>query len=317
MELNRIRQAINCYLFSVIDPHRDGDWSGATDVNASLERLLSSVLRGAFQDMRSFKDTKRLFNPDGSINYEELQKLTPERRGEFLSAAGFVVGYVPVTNIIPREVVKLSRKVINAEKRSPYYLELFAAAVAGESWRSEEMEGDAGRQKCIRCGKNASWLTVLNTPDRMPPELTWRMSRPENYIPICGMCRQKLLRGDDDGGVKVRSRKIDLAWALWGNRFEAYWNWYRAYENNNLPRDWDVIEYPLWPKEYGGDTWETGSGHVLDCAPRGPRGILRSKIHRDALMRGLNESQRYIPIYICASATRSPSRGFSAAFAAG
>jgi len=247
--------------------------------------------------MRSLKDTSRLFSSDGSIDYDALQRLSPERRGEFISAAGWVVGFVPATTTsIPRGLVKLSRKVIEVERQSPFYLELFAAAIAGEPWRSEEMEGDAGRQKCIRCGKNSLWLPVLSTPKKMPPELTWRMGRPENHIPVCGTCRQKLFRGDGDG-KGCRSRKIDLAWSLWGNRFESYWDWYHAYENNGLPEDWDVIEYPLWPKKYGGNTWETGSGHVRDCAPRGPRGILRSKNHQDALMCGLDESERDTPLF--------------------
>jgi hypothetical protein len=247
--------------------------------------------------MRSLKDTSRLFSSDGSIDYDALQRLSPERRGEFISAAGWVVGFVPATTTsIPRGVVKLSRKVIEVERQSPFYLELFAAAIAGEPWRSEEMEGDAGRQKCIRCGKNSLWLPVLSTPKKMPPELTWRMGRPENHIPVCGACRQKLFREDGDG-KGGRSRKVDLAWSLWGNRFESYWDWYHAYENNGLPEDWDVIEYPLWPKEYGGNTWETGSGHVRDCAPRGPRGIIRSKNHQDALMCGLDESERDTPLF--------------------
>jgi len=281
----------------MIDQYLDSDTTGGTDINAGLDRLLFSVLRGAVRDMRSLKDTSRLFSSDGSIDYDALQRLSPERRGEFISAAGWVVGFVPATTTpIPRGVVKLSRKVIEVERQSPFYLELFAAAIAGEPWRSEEMEGDAGRQKCIRCGKNSLWLPVLSTPIKMPPELTWRMGRPENHIPVCGTCRQKLFRGDGDG-KGCRSRKVDLAWSLWGNRFESYWDWYRAYENNGLPEDWDVIEYPLWPKEYGGNTWETGSGHVRDCAPRGPRGIFRSKNHQEALMCGLDESERDTPLF--------------------
>jgi hypothetical protein len=281
----------------MIDQYWDSDTTGGIDINAGLDRLLFSVLRGAVRDMRSLKDTSRLFSSDGSIDYDALQRLSPERRGEFISAAGWVVGFVPATTTsIPRGLVKLSRKVIEVERQSPFYLELFAAAIAGEPWRSEEMEGDAGRQKCIRCGKNSLWLPVLSTPKKMPPELTWRMGRPENHIPVCGTCRQKLFRGDGDG-KGCRSRKIDLAWSLWGNRFESYWDWYHAYENNGLPEDWDVIEYPLWPKKYGGNTWETGSGHVRDCAPRGPRGILRSKNHQDALMCGLDESERDTPLF--------------------
>jgi hypothetical protein len=286
-----------CRRNTMIDQYWDSDTTGGTDINDGLDRLLISVLRVAVRDMRSLKATSRLFSPDGSIDYVALQQLSPERRGEFISAAGWVIEFVPATRIsIPRGVVRLSRKVIEVERQSPFYLELFAAAIAGEPWRSEEMEGDAGRQKCIRCGKNSSWLPVLSTPKNMPPELTWRMCRPENHIPLCGACRQKLFRGDRDG-KGCRSRKIDLAWSLWGNRFESYWDWYRAYENNGLPEDWDVIEYPLWPKEYGGNTWETGSGHVRDCAPRGPRGIIRSKNHQDALMCGLDESERDTPLF--------------------
>ena len=286
-----------CRRNTMIDPREDSDWTGGNGINAGLDRLLFPVLMGAVRDMRSLKATCSLLSLDGSIDYVALQQLSPERRGEFISAAGWVIGFVLATRLsIPRGVVRLSRKLIEVERQSPFYLELFAAAIAGESWRSEEMEGDAGRQMCIRCGKKASWLPVLNTPKKMPAELTWRMGRPENHIPMCGACRQKLFQEDGDG-KGGRSRKVDLAWSLWGNRFEAYWDWYRAYENNGLPEDWDVIEYPLWPKEYGGNTWETGSGHIRDCAPRGPRGIIRSKNHQDALMRGLDESEQDTPLF--------------------
>jgi hypothetical protein len=106
-----------CRRNSMIDQYLDSDTTGGTDINAGLDRLLFSVLRGAVRDMRSLKDTSRLFSSDGSIDYDALQRLSPERRGEFISAAGWVVGFVPATTTsIPRGVVKLSRKVIEVER---------------------------------------------------------------------------------------------------------------------------------------------------------------------------------------------------------
>ena len=260
----------------------------STDINAGMDRLIFQVLVGAVRDLRSLKDTKNLINEDGGINMEAVRKLSPERRGEFLSAAGWVVSFVPLTNMaLPREVIHLSRRVLNAEKQSPYYPELFAAAFAGQAWKARDLQGDIGKQqRCIRCGRPATWIPVLPAQENMPAELAWRMGRPENHIPVCVNCREMLFRGNGHS-ESSRRKKIDLAWYLWGPRFEAFWAWYKGCAENNLPQDWDVFEFPLWPEDFGGKTWETGSGRYCHSAPRGPKGIVRTARHRQALKRGL------------------------------
>jgi len=35
-----------------------------------------------------------------------------------------------------------------------------------------------------------------------------------------------------------------------------------------LPAGWDLNDYLLWPREYGGSTWALGSGAIQHCAPR-------------------------------------------------
>ena len=257
---------------------------GGVDVNASFERIAFAVLAGAVQDMRSIKDTRRLRLLDGSLDLDEYRRLSPERRGELLSAAGLVASLAPTLKIIPEGAIKLSKKVLDAEWDSPYRQELYAAAIAGQAWRPEDMEGDTSRrQGCLRCGAQCGWLPVLLLPADTPTEITWRLSRPENHIPVCRRCRKVLGLGKGN-----KSRDIDLAWSLWADRFAGLWQWYLAVQQKRLPENWDKEEYPLWPREYGGTTWETGSGHLLHCAPRGPRGITRTQVHEDAYARALD-----------------------------
>jgi hypothetical protein len=112
-------------------------------------------------------------------------------------------------------------------------------------------------------------------------EILWRYQRPENAIPICHHCAVTLkLRRDE-------ALQLDLVWGLWGARFEALWRWHRALKNDRLPKDWDSYTHPLWPKEYGGETWETGSGALKFAEPRPPHQIVRNEQHMQALRRGL------------------------------
>jgi hypothetical protein len=271
-----------------------GQRAGGVDVSASLERIAFAVLAGAVKDMRSMKDTRRLYLHDGSIDLDEYRRLSPERRGELLSAAGLVASLAPSLGIIPEGAVKLSKEVLKAEWDSPYRQELYAAAVAGQAWKAEEMEGETSRiQGCLRCGIRCRWLPVLTLPEDTPAEMTWRLGRPENHIPVCKKCRKDLGLGKED-----KSKDIDLAWSLWAARFEGLWQWYLAEKGDRLPKDWDREEYPLWPKEYGGAAWETGSGHLLHCAPRGPRGIIRTKAHEEAFARVLDDRKGDTPFNI-------------------
>ena len=57
-------------------------------------------------------------------------------------------------------------------------------------------------------------------------------------------------------------------------------------KNDNLP-EWDRYAYRLWPREFGGDTWETGSGVLKYAEPSPPHNIARNEQHMMALRRAL------------------------------
>jgi hypothetical protein len=77
--------------------------------------------------------------------------------------------------------------------------------------------------------------------------------------------------------------QLDLVWGLWGPRFEAFWRWHRAMKNDHLPREWDMYAFPLWPQEYGGEQWETGSGALQFAEPRPPHQVRRNDEQMQAL----------------------------------
>ena len=164
-------------------------WAGSFDVDAGLDRILFGILRQAVADMRSLKDLRWLFRPDGTIDVDKLQKIPVERRGELLSAAGFVVGLAPLTGLsVPEGARRLSQSFLDAEDRA-YRAELYAAALAGQPWSSRNLEGDQSDvQGCLRCGRRSHWRTVLVAPPGLPPEVTWRLGRPENHVPLCKQC---------------------------------------------------------------------------------------------------------------------------------
>ena len=58
-------------------------------------------------------------------------------------------------------------------------------------------------------------------------------------------------------------------------------------KNNRLPKDWDLYTHPLWPADFGGEGWETGSGALKFAEPRPPHQVIRDEQHMQALRRGL------------------------------
>ena len=132
----------------------------------------------------------------------------------------------------------------------------------------------------MRCGKPGSWRPILCPNFDAPVEVAWRYQRPENAVPICHHCTETL------DLLRDESMQIDLAWGLWGPRFEAMWQWHRALKNNHLPQ-WDQYAYPLWPTEFGGDCWASGSGALKFAEPRPPHAIERNERHMAALRRAL------------------------------
>jgi len=157
--------------------------------------------------------------------------------------------------------------------------ELLAASVAGVPWK-----GDFSNA-CFRCGKGGSWRPAI-LPFSDIPDLSWRYERPENAVPLCHKCAARLKWNHQE------DVRIDLAWGLWGPRFEAFWKWHTATLKNRLPADWDKLDYPLWPVQFGGSTWENGSGAEMHAEPRPPQGVQLSNMHRDALARGLGVGPR-------------------------
>ena len=58
-------------------------------------------------------------------------------------------------------------------------------------------------------------------------------------------------------------------------------------KNKRLPKDWDLYAYPLWPEEYGGGNWESGSGALQFAEPRLPHQVIRNEQHLQAMRRAL------------------------------
>lgn len=240
---------------------------GAMDASLRMDGLLFALLAEAVADIRRIREAH-----PGEVKAEvQRKKFEAWERGQIVSSAGFLLDFSRAWSI-PSGAVQLSRSVLRVEE--PYLDEIVAASVAGIPWRHEFPNG------CMRCGKPGSWRPILNPSADMPVEIAWRYQRPENAVPICHHCTEtlELLRNE--------SMQIDMAWGLWGPRFEAFWQWHRAQKNNHLPA-WDPYSHPLWPREFGGDTWETGSGALKDAEPRPPRDIVRNEQHMTALRRAL------------------------------
>ena len=241
---------------------------GAIDAGTRMDSLLFAVLAEAVADIRRIREAHQ-----GEVRPEiQRKKFEAWERGQIVSSAGFILDFSGAWNL-PDGAVKLSYSVLKAEE--PYLDEIVAASVAGVPWRHEFPNA------CMRCGKPASWRPILGPAPATPVEIAWRYTRPENAIPICHHCTETL------GLLRNESLQIDLVWGLWGPRFEALWQWHRALKNHRLPEDWDPCAFPLWPGEYGGEEWATGSSALQDAEPRPPHNIARSDQHMEALRRAL------------------------------
>jgi len=239
---------------------------GGVDPNTGIQDLIFALLVSAVADIRRVKAVCGI-SGFGQVDAEIVQKrFAPWERGNILASAGFILDYsLPARISVPEGAVFLSEQVIELENE--FQEELLAAAVAGTPWR-KEFSSD-----CLRCGKNASWRFVLPS-EGFPPELAWRLARPENAIPLCRDCARKL------HFAKKEQMRHDLVWGLWGPRFEALQSWYWAVRGEGayrIPMHWDKETYPLWPREFGGETWETGSGAIWCAEPRGYQKVRRTK----------------------------------------
>lgn len=245
---------------------------GGVDPNTGVQDLIFALLASAVADIRRVKAVCGI-SGFGQVDPEIVQRrFAPWERGNILASAGFILDYsVPARISVPEGALFLSEQMVELEHE--FQDELLAAAIAGIPWR-KEFSSD-----CLRCGKNATWRFVLPSDD-LSPELSWRLARPENGLPLCRDCARKLRF------AKKEQVRRDLVWGLWGPRFEALERWYQAVRGEGmyrLPKNWDKETYPLWPHEFGGDTWETGSGAIWCAEPRRYEKVHRTRVQKSKL----------------------------------
>ena len=240
---------------------------GGTDSSVSIGRLWFELFAESLRDLRSVKMTS--LGEDGLLDPAKLVKrYSPWQRGRILASAGFVLdfsGEAPWR--VPRGAILLSADVLEYEKQHAEEL-LAASHGAMPLWKAQL------RPVCIGCGRGGSWRPVIPDAD-LPVEKSWRLLRPENSIPLCSCCAKRFKL------AKKPDIRYDLAHSFWGARYEALDRWFsaEAQGGGGLPGDWDKSEYPLWPRSFGGDTWESGSGAVKHVAPLWPRDVQRTKEH--------------------------------------
>jgi len=241
---------------------------GGTDSSVSVGQLVFAMFAHALRDLRSVKMTS--LNEDGLLDPGKLVKrYTPWERGRILASAGFVLDFSPETPwLIPQGAIPLSADVLRYENQHADEL-LAASHAAMPSWKAQL------QPVCIGCGQGGSWRPVILGDANLPVEKSWRLLRPENNIPLCSCCVKRFKL------TKKADIRYNLARSFWGARFEALDRWFAAEVQGGrcLPSDWDKSEYPLWPRSFGGDTWETGSGAVKHVAPLWPQHVKRTKEH--------------------------------------
>lgn len=241
---------------------------GGTDSNVSVGQLLFAMFAESLRDLRSVKNT--CLNENGLLDPARLVKrYSPWERGRILASAGFVLDFSGETDwLIPQGAIPLSADVLKYENQHADEL-LAASHAVVPSWKAQL------QPVCIGCGQGGSWRPVIPGDANLPVEKSWRLLRPENNIPLCSCCakRFKLTKNPD-----IRHK---LARSFWGSRFEALNRWFLAEVEGgkDLPGDWNKSEYPLWPRSFGGGTWETGSGAVKHVAPLWPCDVKRTKEH--------------------------------------
>jgi uncharacterized membrane protein (UPF0127 family) len=244
--------------------------SASLDENISPDRLLNKLLEQAVADMRRVYEAH---HRSGPVRLDVLRaRFAPWERGDLCTAAIVILDGSGMFSI-PEPAVSFSYQVLQAER--PYLEELAAASLAGQPWKAD-FPGE-----CLRCGKPGIWRQALHTPPGLAVETAWRYERPENAVLLCKRCAYHL------EWTRLESLRIDLAWGLWGPRFEAFWMWHSAHDQLLSLKDWDRETHPLWPPHFGGATWETGSGAKEHAEPCPPKGVQRTQYHQVALARAL------------------------------
>ncbi len=244
---------------------------GEVEQEVSASALIFALFADALADLRRVKSVCIV---SGEVDAQKLKaRFAAWERGKIVGSAGFVIDYTSsVTWRIPQGAIELSHEVLNLEK--DYHDELLAASVAGIPWQRELPN------KCARCAHGGSWRFALPIPPGMPDEISWRLERPENAVPLCHDCV------DTVKFSKNEEIRRDMAWGLWGARFEALERWYLAVQQLDgygFPKDWSRENHPLWPKEFGGRDWASGSGAAECCAPREPAKVKRTSKQQEVL----------------------------------
>lgn len=228
--------------------HVDGGTTNKDDGDV-LYTLFREVLVNTAEDMKLGIDAM-------GGKYDKSSGIGIHRRAQMIDAAAYLLGVVDeVPFTIPPQAIEIANDILEHEK-SRLIHEVRAAAIAGLPWM-------ATRQGlCCLCNGLAWYRPVIEDPE-LPEEVAWRLQRPENHVLVCSPCFNSLVRSLDH-------KKLLLAFAhlTWGVRFIALRKWYQGFTNDLLPPEWNMDDYPLWPKEYGGPTWMTGSGALQHCAPR-------------------------------------------------
>lgn len=232
--------------------------TGAIEPEANLHSLLFALVADALGDIRRLKERCHL-RRGGELTMESLQTVfTPEERGQTINSAAFLLDFSEGWRL-PNEAYTLARRVLSLERKTGFLAELVAASIAGGPWKAEFP------RICLRCqGTSGRWRPVLAPPNHLPREVCWRYERPENHIYLCRKCAYKI------NWVADESVRLSLVCGVWGKRFEAFRRWHTAASWHLLPVTWNKEQDPLWPAEYGGATWETGSGALPVADPRPP-----------------------------------------------
>jgi hypothetical protein len=247
---------------------------GGARADDPFGRLLFGLIRDAIEDLSKVKNM--IIGEGPQEAQKELSKLPAWRRGQIICSASFVLDVVPaVPYQIPPAALKLSRTLLQLDNEETQK-ELLAAAIAGVPWNIEAA--------CFRCSNGGSWRQILKPSSNLPALIQWRFDRPENHIPLCNLCENTL-------DLKNINLAVALGYCYWGYRFEAFSKWLSGVKNDQLPAEcWNLDDFPLWPREYGGDTWAKGSGAVQHCFPHSGR-VVRAPHHVDRLRRIMLEGQ--------------------------
>ena len=267
-------------ILSAVGNHRHSS-EGGVDVDTGIKDLIFALFAASVADLRRVRSVCGI-SGYGRVDPEIIRNhFSPWERGKILASAGFILDCRIEAQIsIPDGAISLSRQMLDVE--NAFQDELFAAALAGVPWEKDFSKA------CIRCGKNSSWRFVLPS-ENLPPELAWRLKRPENAVPLCRDCTRKLHFAKNE---QVRRQ---LLWGLWGPRFEALESWLWAVRGEGvyrLPRNWSKADYPLWPKEFGGRDWASGCGDLMNCVPREPKEIRRTQAQKRVLAKLLGSTPR-------------------------